>query len=474
MRFAVRSLALAAALGTGAAAAIAAAAAAPPPDPLTALAAASGHAGAVRFHATGMRVVEGRTVTTTFDQLGSRRLVRRCVDGVCGGTWFDGSREWTFALNDVALPEEVDESALTQRTLAAIASYAFAEPAFRAAGGTVAAAGAGRWRVRARDAIELIAIVDPATQTLRRIDTADGRPLAVYAGETRAGGASFALDRRGPFESGPLDAVAVVSEPIGPPPGVAATFGGDAPLALGDDPIPIVPCSLGGRRVRCLLDSGATPSAITLGLAETLGLEPHGELEISGLSRFATGFVEAGPLALGAATFAHARFAVVPRSAAARFDVVVGSDLLGRMRLVLDRAGRTARVFAPGGGNDAPGAVRLAFHNGSPIVQTMFGPQGARALLDTGDEAVLSIGYAAYRVGPQWAIVTRGQALGMAGSDDVFTVEIPDVRIGPLAVGATRTSVRRTQAIAHVGIGLWDRYVVDLDESAGRALFIPR
>ncbi|HEV2642046.1 MAG TPA: hypothetical protein VGT98_05045, partial [Candidatus Elarobacter sp.] len=92
----MRFLALAAALGTCAAAgALAAVAAVPAPDPLAALAAASGHAATVRFHATGTRVIEGRTVTTTFDQLGSRRLVRRCVDGVCGGTWFDGTREWT-------------------------------------------------------------------------------------------------------------------------------------------------------------------------------------------------------------------------------------------------------------------------------------------------------------------------------------------------------------------------------------------
>nr|MDP9107152.1 retropepsin-like domain-containing protein [Candidatus Eremiobacteraeota bacterium] len=429
---------------------------------------------AVRFHATGTRVLEGRTVTTTFDQLDSRRLVRRCVEGVCGGTWFDGTREWTFALNEVALPEEVDESALTQRTLAAIASYAFAEPAFRAAGGTVVPAGAGRWRVRAHDALELIAVVDPTTRALRRIETAEGRPLAVYGRDTRVAGASFPLDRGGPFESGTLDTVAVVTDPIGPPAGTPATFSGEAPLALGDEPIPIVPCSLGGRRARCLLDSGATPSAITLNLAEALGLEPHGELEISGMSRFATGFVEAGPLALGSAQFAHARFAVVPPSRAARFDVVIGSDLLGRVRIVLDRTARTARIVAPGSAGNPPGAVPLTFRNGSPIVQTMFGPQGARALLDTGDEAVLSIGYAAYRVGPQWSVMSRGQSVGIAGADDIITVEIPDVRIGPLAVGAIRTSVRRTQTIAHVGIGLWNRYVVDLDESAGRALFIPR
>ena len=473
MRFAVRPLALAVALGAAGAAA-AARAAAPPPDPLAAIAAANGHAAVARVHATGTRVVEGRTITTTFDVLGSQRLVRRCVAGVCGGTWFDGSREWTFALNDVTLPEEVDASTLTQRTLAAIASYAFAEPAFRAAGGTVAPAGAGRWRVRARDGIELIAILDPASQAVARIDTAEGRTLATYGHQTRAGGASFALDRSGPFESGSLDEAAVVTDPIGPPAGAVATFSGGAPLALGNEPIPIVTCSIGGRTARCLLDSGATPSAMTLDLAEKLGLEPHGELEIAGVSRFATGFVEAGPLALGSARFERARFAVVPPSRAARFDVVIGSDLLARVRLVLDHAAHTARVLAPVAGADPPGAVRMVFHNGSPIVQTSFGPQGARALLDTGDEAVLSIGYAAYRVGPQWAVVSRGQAVGIAGSDDILTVEIPDVRVGPLALGPTRTTVRRTQGLAHVGIGLWDRYLVELDESAGRATFTPR
>ena len=466
MLFAVRPLALAVVLG--------AVAAAPQPDALAGLAAANGHAAAVRLHATGTRVVEGRTITTTLDVLGAQRLERRCVAGVCGGTWFDGSREWTYALNDVALPEEVDEATLTLRTLAAISSYAFAEPAFRDGGGTVTAAGPDRWRVRARDGVELIALIDPQTRALARIDTAEGRTLAVYGRPIRAGGATFALDRRGPFESGPLDAAAVVTDHIGPPAGAPATFGGESTLALGNEPVPIVSCSLGGRTVRCLLDSGATPSAITLSLAESLRLEPQGELEIAGLSRFATGSVETGPLVLGSARFEHVRFAVVPQSRAARFDVVVGSDLLARVRLILDRTARTARIVPPGGGADPPGAVRLAFHNGAPIVQTMFGPQGARALLDTGDEAVLSIGYAAYRVGPQWTVVSRGEAVGVAGADDIITVEIPDVRIGPLAIGAVRTAVRRTQAQAHVGIGLWNRYVVELDESAGRALFIPR
>ncbi|MDB5028475.1 MAG: hypothetical protein JWO66_2164, partial [Candidatus Eremiobacteraeota bacterium] len=345
---------------------------------------------------------------------------------------------------------------------------------FRAGGGTVQRDGPDRWRVRARDGLELIAVIDPASKGLRRVETAAGRTIATYGREARAGGAAFPLDRTGPFETGPLDEVAVAAGPLEPPAGVVPTISGDAPLALAPDPIPIVPCTLGGRAVRCLLDSGATPSAITLDLAERLNLEPHGELEIAGLSRFATGFVETGPLALGAARFERARYAVIPHTAAARFDVVVGSDLLGRVRLVLDRGRGTARILASHSGGPAAHAVKVTFAAGSPIVQAMFGPQGARALLDTGDQAIVSIGYAAYRQGPQWPIISRGQALGVAGADDILTIELPTVQIGPLSLGPTRTTVRRTQGLAHVGIGLWDRYVVDLDEAAGSVSFSPR
>ncbi|MBV8580053.1 MAG: retropepsin-like domain-containing protein [Candidatus Eremiobacteraeota bacterium] len=466
MRFAVRLLALAAAL--------CGLAAAPAPDPLAALADANGHPAALHLLATGTRVLEGRTVVTTLDQLGTRRLLRRCIAGVCGGTWFDGTTQFTFGLNEIALPEESDATVLTERTLAAIASYAFAEPAFRSSGGTVVAAGPGRWRVRAHDGIDLIAVVDPAAHALRRVETPEGRLVATYARETKAGGASFALDRNGPFEAGPLDAVAVSTDPLGPPAGPVPALAGDPAVPLDSEPVPIVPCGLGGHNLRCLLDTGATPSAITLSVAETLNLEPHGELEISGIGSFATGFVEAGPLQLGPARFASARFAVIPPSSAAPFDVVVGSDLLARMRLVLDHAHHVARIL-PSGGSAPADAVHLTFRAGSPIVQTMFGPQGARALLDTGDQAVLSFGYAAYREGPQWAIVGRGQALGVGGgADDAFTVEIPEVHVGPVTVGKTRATVRRTQSVAHVGVGLWDRFLVDLDEAAGRLTLTTR
>ncbi len=461
MRFAVRGLALAAAFATFAAA--------PPPDPLAAIAEASGHAAALHFRAVGSHVDEGRTVVTTIEQLGTTKLIRRCVAGVCGGTWFDGARRWTFGLNDVPLPEEVDAATLTERTLAAVASYVFAEPAFRASGGTVARTADGRWRVRARDGAELVVTIDPASRTVRRVELPDGSPVALYGRETRAGGGVFPLDRSGPLETGRLDEVTVIREPLAPPPGVPLTIAGEGALQLGSEPVPIVPCTLGAKRVRCLLDSGATPSAMTLNLAEALNLEPHGELEISGLARFATGFVEAGPLVLGPARFERAKFAVVPPSSAASFDVVVGSDLLARLRLVFDRRRGSVRILAGGSSAAAAGAARLTFRAGSPRVQTTIGGRGTPALLDTGDEAVLSFGYAAYREGPQWPVLSRGQALGVGGGgEDAFVVEIPEVQIGPLALGKTRALVRRTQTLAHVGIGAWDRYVIDFDEAAER------
>jgi hypothetical protein len=462
MRFALQLLALSAT--------VASIGAAPPADPLAALAAANGHPAGLHFRATGSRVVEGRTVTTTFDQLGPTRLLERCIAGVCGGSWFDGAREWTYGLNEVAFPEAVGERTLMLRTLAAIASYAFAEPSFRSSGGTVTPAGADRWRVRARDGFELIAVVDRATQSVAAVETAGGETLVTFGRQTKVNGATFPLERGGPAEAGSLDGVSVVAGPLGPPAGVLAVFGHAAPLTLAAENVPIVPCSLGGHNLRCLLDTGATPSAVTLPVAEALNLEPHGELEIVGFSRFATGFIAAGPLVVGAARFAQARFAVVPRSRAAAFDVVVGSDLLGRVRLVLDRRQRTADVSAPGG-PPGPNSVGLTFRSGSPLVPAQLGPQGVRALLDTGDEAVVSFGYAQYRDGPQWPVVSRGQAAGIAGAEDAFTVLVPEVQIGSLGLGPTRALVRRTQADAHVGIGLWTRFVLDLDEQAERISF---
>ncbi len=98
------------------------------------------------------------------EQLGTQRLVRRCVAEVCAGSWFDGRR--LVGVRGQRRPAARGRRRATplRRTLAAIGSYAFAEPAFRAAGGTVVARGQGRFRVRAAGGAELDALVDPASR----------------------------------------------------------------------------------------------------------------------------------------------------------------------------------------------------------------------------------------------------------------------------------------------------------------------
>ncbi len=456
MRFALRLLVLlaASALPLGAA-----------PDPLAALAAANGHPALVHVAASASRVLEGRPVRIEFEQLGATRLVRRCVAEICAGTFFDGRRLWTFGVNAVSLPEAEDGTLALRRTLAAIGSYAFAEPAFRAGGGTAVPRGENRFRVRAPGGAELDALIDPATRAVTSVVTPAGEPVAAYGRPARVGGATFALARSGAFEPGSLDEAAPRAGPLAAPSGPALAFAGDGELGLANEPVPIVPCRLAGRAARCLIDSGATPSAIALPLAEALGLEPRGELEIAGFGRFSTGLVAAGPLALGAASFERVQLAVLPSSGGQRFDIVVGSDLLGRLRVVLDRAHDRARIGPPERSGPAPGAIPLSFRDGAPHVAASLDGTAVDALFDSGDSALVSLGYAAYRAGPAWPVLSRGRASGIDGSEDVLEVQLPAASVGPLALGPARAIVRRTQLTPHVGVALWRRCALELDEA---------
>ena len=188
------------------------------PDRLAALAAANGRPALVHFTASAGRVVEGRPVRVELEQLGPTRLVRRCVAEVCAGSWFDGRRLWTFGVNAVPLPEAEDGTTPLRRTLTAIASYAFAERGLPGRSGTVAARGENHFRVRAAGGAELDALIDPATHSVSGVLSAAGEPLASYGRPTRAGGATFALARGGPVETGPLDEVAARPRPRSPRP----------------------------------------------------------------------------------------------------------------------------------------------------------------------------------------------------------------------------------------------------------------
>ncbi|MBV9440102.1 MAG: hypothetical protein JOZ24_08945, partial [Candidatus Eremiobacteraeota bacterium] len=293
----------------------------------------------------------------------------------------------------------------------------------------------------------------------------DGATVATYGRTVRAGGATFALEQGGEFEPGRLDSAEAIGGTIEPPAGPQLTVGAPETVLLGSEAVPIVPCTIARRSARCLLDTGANPSALALPFAESLRLEPRGELEMRGFAAFLTGYVEAGPLVLGPAHFERVRLAVIPAFAAIHFDAVIGADLLARLHLVLDRRAGTATVGPSAATTEG---ADLTFQRGRPMLRVTLSGEPQLALVDTGDEALFSLGYASYREGHQWPVTGRLRGEGLAGSEDAFAVEIPDVRIGGFNVGATRTIVRRTQEEAHVGIGLWTRCALELDEAAAR------
>ncbi len=114
---------------------------------------------------------------------------------------------------------------------------------------------------------------------------------------------------------------------------------------------------------------------------------------------------------------------------------------------MLDRAHDRARLEAPGpSGSPAPGAIPLTFRDGLPRLTAVLDGVAAEALFDSGDNALFSLGYGAYRVGPAWPVVGRGRASGIGGSDDVLEVTVPSASVGPLALGPARAVVRRTQS----------------------------
>ena len=104
--------------------------------------------------------------------------------------------------------------------------------------------------------------------------------------------------------------------------------------------------------------------------------------------------------------------------------MVVGSDLLGRLRVRLDRAHDVARIDARLGAGRAAGAIPLTFRDGSPHVAGLLGAP-VDALFDSGDSALVSLGYAAYRAGPPSPVLGRGLASGIDRSEDVLKVQIP-------------------------------------------------
>jgi hypothetical protein len=215
------------------------------------------------------------------------------------------------------------------------------------------------------------------------------------------------------------------------------------------------------------VDTGSTPSALSLDAAEQLGLEPHGHIEIGGLHPYLTGVVEAGPLLLGGATFDGLRFAVIPRVREKRFDVLVGSDALSALCITFDVARRQATVAASGAPSRGR-SIGITFADGRPYISVKLGERATSEsmLVDTGDSATLAIGYEQYHSDMTlFTVREMGTAVGTGGAMDALLGELAHADIGGEALDRAPISAVRGQHVGHVGYGFaahCGRFVVDL------------
>lgn len=449
-------------------------AAAPAGNPAAAIAAAAGDPARLHIHAEATRQVDGQPETLTLDVMDARRLERACSAGLCTGSWFDGRQQSRFGINGTPLPESaVGEAA--ERTFAAIASTAFGEPSFAAAGGTVAPLpdrrdGFVRFGISAPDGAELVAVADAVTHRLRSVERPDG---ALFRSLVATPGAGIVLYADRSYDR---VTIAPASEPLVPPAGPAVTVSGADGLDSQTPQLPIVPCQVEGRAARCLLDTGTSPSAVTLGFAEALDREPHGRIEIAGLTPYLTGVVDAGPLTLGGARFERLALAVIPALRGAPFDVLLGADVLAELRLTVDTTRRRIGVESAGAPADEAG-IPLTFRDGVPYLDVrLAGRDRSEAmLLDTGDASTLSIGYDEYRDHPDtFEVRGAGAASGAAGpATSTLDGVVAHATIGGEANDTLPISAVRGQHVGHVGYGFAARcapFVLDVGRARIRCV----
>jgi len=423
-------------------------AASPPPAPtgLTQVALASGHAARVHLRAMVQRTRDNRTSIETLDVQGVRRLRRRCIEDLCSGSFFDGTTLHNFGINSTPFPEATGEEA-TLRTYAAVVSTAFAESDFTGTVTPLAASTLGdRYRVSAPEGAPLIVLINPQTHALAAVARADGTPIGRLSAH-RVGDTVL-------YDEGTFDSVTRVEGAIAAPTGPTTVSPGASTVDLGSEPLPIVPCSIEGRRAMCLIDTGTSPSGMSLAFAEKLGREPHGEISMTALGEYLTGAIEAGPVTIGTTSIGPMHFAVEHETRGLNFDILIGADALASVHVTLDRVHRTLTIGPSAPSQSAEHTIALSFARGVPYVDAQLGGTASRLLFDTGDNGTLSISYESYRRDTTLFVARANvRAYGLGGAMDALSGELPAATIGPVILRNVPIRAIRGQYEGHLGYG---------------------
>jgi Aspartyl protease len=428
----------------------------------------------------------GEPTVVSSESEGLRVSVRHCIGEVCDGTYYDGSRVYSFNMNGTMVASS-QEGVPFLRALRIVASLDFLTPSFLERGGRVGGAGTATLDGRSyrtivvgeSDAVPLRLFVDPQSGLIRYARTLDGRDTFEYRNYRRVG--AFEL----PFEvlhDGRIferyDDRAAVSSAFHPPHGLVPAFSG-TPGAIATDPkavTPIVDCSIGGIAVRCLIDTGNSGLSMSAELASRLGAPVVGTYQVRGLGGYSTQVVRAGPLRIGNAAYPDAYYIVLSDLRRYGYDAVLGADLLGASGIEIDSAAHTVRLQPPPLRNAI--TVPLTFEHFVPVVTVGLGEIQTQLAVDTGDESNVNLSYEFYAKHPGLFSVTQRRSVGGIGGTSVEMIgEIPEVQIGAYRTGPQRIGTTQTlqgTAFGHLGAAFLDQFVVQLDYAASELRLVPR
>lgn len=450
-----------------------------------------------RFHVVSVarETRDGRTVEVTTESEGERYRMRACSQGTCSGFYFDGERAYDSNLNDTMLPRSVGADPV-QRTLHAIATYAFTDSRFTAGGGEVRERSPvrrdgrtyRRLTVAAREGAALDATIDAATALVDGVATGDGRRAFAFGDQRPIGKGvvlPYAIDLDGAsYER--FERRTIADAHLEAPPGLIPTFGADvAPFAMARidraTDQPVVPCRVGGERTTCLLDTGNSGLSMSLELVERLGLEPSGAaFTINGIGSYVTGVVRAPALVVGAATYPSASYVVLHDLHRYGYDVVLGADAFAHARITIDAGRRTVAIASPSlaSASAPPHAVAIAFDNFVPTTNVRLGETGATLALDTGDESAVNLADAFYRqhLGI-FAPSGSSSVSGIGGASDEVTGTLARLRLGDFEIAGPPIGATKhlpATGDGHLGSGLLRHFTTTFDYGRGRIELIAR
>jgi hypothetical protein len=427
----------------------------------------------------------GRSVV--LDEEGLAFARRRCDRSLCFGIYFNGRRLYDTNYNETALPARSGDPA--QLTYQTIVSYAFTDPSFRSSGGRLAeresATAAGRVLRRLivvpRDGIAMEVSLDVATALIAGASSIDGAYRFVFHDQRSIGEGltvPFGVDLNDkPFDR--FDRREVVAERLEPPAGLVPSFAANAgttEMLRGDRPV--VACTIGAFTVPCLLDTGNSGMAMSLELAEALGLEPmEAAAEVRGVGSYLTGVAKAPPLTVAGATLPSALYTVLHDIHGYGYDVVLGADAFARARVTIDYPKRRVTIAPPNDFADRH-PLALAFESFSPVIDVQLADLDVRLMIDTGDDSSINLAddyYALHRT--LFKPTGKTRIGGAGGTVEQITGEIQSVRIAGFTVAHQKIDAQRQSArIAdgHVGSGFLAHFAVVFDYAHRRVALEPR